>query len=212
MDGDAILGTCFRVGAVLKCDRQSMVKRLAKLKSLERIADSSKLKYTIMKTGRKDDASILELSDDCICLLFFCRKPSNAGYNSNLVIFLSLMLTLEEFYAVEFGDLYRYVIEAINNRWQNTIKDDPSVIESLKERIGVLNDSNCRLSHQLVRLSNINSSIMAELPVYKQFSKRIIDASRESEGHRKNELKSYILAETGMDPEELRRVELYLNQ
>ena len=182
MGEDTMLGNCFRVRAMLKCDRQSMIKGLARLKSLERIEDSSKLRYMVMKTDRNGDSSILELSDDCVCLLFYCRKPSGASYNSNLVMFLTLMPHLKEFYAIEFGDVYGYVIEALNYGWHNTIKDSASVIESLKERIEVLNDSNCKLSHQLVRLSNANGLIMSELSVYKQFSKRIIDASSESGG------------------------------
>lgn len=212
MDGkDNVLGICFRASAKPKCNRQTVEKGLAKIKSLERIADGSKLKYTVMKAGRKENASILELLDDCICFLFFCGKPGNASYSRNLVVFLSLMPSLEEFYAVEFGDLYGYVIEAINHSWHNTVKSEPSMIESLRERIMALNDSNCGLAHQLVKLSKANSSIMAELAAYKQFSKRIVDSARESGADRKNGIRGYILAETGMDPEEFGRVELYLN-
>ncbi len=209
---DTLLCTCFRARAELKCGRQAMEESLAKLKNLERIIDNSRLRYRVIKIGsKKEEESILELSEDCISLLFFCRKPSNAAYNSNLVMFISLMPFLKDFYAVEFGDLYSYVIEAMNHSWRSTIKDESRIIESLKGRIEMLNDSNCRLSHQLVRLSNSNIAMEAELDVYRQFSKKVVEGSKANGRYGHNGQECSILAEMGIDIQEIKLVECHLN-
>ncbi len=209
---DNVLGVCFRVGAKLKCDRQSLVKSSEGLKNLKRIDGKPILRYAVIKAREDDSMDILELSDDYICLFFTCRKQGSASYNSNLVLFLSFMPWLDEFYDIKFGDLYSYVIEAINHGWSNTVKSDPEMIKSLKKRIFALNDSNCKLSQQLVMLSNVKDSVIAELAIYRKFSKRVVEAARENGESGKNGAMSYLLAETGMDAEELRTVKIYLNQ
>lgn len=212
IDEKVVLGVCFRVGAKLKCDRQKVEKELTRLKILKRVSDSSKLKYEIVKIEGGNDQSILELSEDCICLIFFQRRQSTASYSSNLVTLLSLIPSLEVFYEIEFGDLYGYVIEALKYGWHNTVKSERLLIESLKERIFVLNDSNCRLSYQVVKLSKMNASIKSELSVYRQFSKKIVDAAGGGNGEGKTGIRDYILAETGIGREELERVGFYLNK
>jgi hypothetical protein len=212
MDNETLLCTCFRARAELKCGKRLIEENLAKLKNLEKIAGNSKLRYKIIKIdNRRDEESVLELSEEYVSLLFYCRKPSNAIYSSNLVIFLSLMPFLKDFYTIEFADLYSYVIEAISHGWQNTVKDESRIIESLKERIEALSDSNCRLSHQLTRLSNLKTFTEAELSVYKQFSKRVIESSREGGKCRNSGEGRSALTEMGIDAQEIKLVECHLN-
>ncbi len=207
MRDNEFIGTSFHLRAALKCSMSNVCKELNMHKSLKLIGDlKGKTRYQIIKAFEDTESSTLELSGHEIVLTFLSRRPDRTSYNRNFLILVSLITSLKEFYSIEFEDLYSYIIEAVRNNWQNTVKDHNLIIESLKERVGLLSDSNCKLSRQLITLSGRNMVMVADLSVYREFSKRVIEISKERAGSSKIS----ILSEIGIDKADVDNVEMRL--
>lgn len=182
---------------------------LNKVGHLRKLLDNRSLRYEVLEKDT-NKGSILELSDTYIDLKFFFKNQDAHTYKDKFIVFVSLIGILDGFYEVRLGDLYRYLIEALNQNWQNTIKDQNSIINGLKDRIKSLNESNCLVSYQLIKLSKENVNLLADLSLYKKFCNSAIDMAKEKGPS--SHTKDYApLTTLGIDLELIQKIEYELN-
>lgn len=175
---DAALTGSFYVQAELKTAIGEVASNLNKIGYLKRLFDSQLLKYEILEKD-SDKGSVLELSEGHIALRFFFKSQDARIYKQKFIVFLSLIGILDNFYDIKLSNLYKYLVEILNQNWQNSIKDQNEIINALKARIITLNESNCTISYQLIKLSKENKSLSMDLSIYKEFCKDVITFSKE---------------------------------
>jgi hypothetical protein len=207
---EIILSTSFHAGGALKSEMTVVKNQLRELPHLKILSDGNTLKYELLKTGVDKNNGLLELTDSSITLSFFFKKPESSSYKDNLVSFICILVYLKEFYDIRFSDLYSYIVEALNQNWHNVVKDQNKVFWSLKERINVLNKSNCTLSNQIVDLSRKNHLLSIDLALYKEFSRDILYKVEQMGGHSGGN--HGILATFGIDPDSINKVESSLKE
>lgn len=201
------LNTSFYLPAKAKCDIKLIIRKLTKLKLLKKLVPNSITRYEIIKQPKSRSKCVLELSNDHLSLIFFYEKSDQSIYNSNLITLLSLIPLLNEFYFIEFDNIYPYIIEAIGQSWRNTEKDQSTVIKALKDRAVGINDSNCKLSNQIIELSRANECLSADVSIYKEFCNDILNISKGIE-YGIEAKKDYIfLTQIGINIEKIQQVE-----
>lgn len=175
---EILISASFHADVILKSDIASLRRKLNELKILK-IISSNPLKYEVETPGTGLN-SILELSESHINLRFFFKKPDAATYRDNLVSFISLIAFLDGFYDIKLRNIYGYVTEALNQSWHNVVKDNEQVAEGLKEQIRALNESNCALSSQVVRLSQERYTLSKRLDVCREFASIVIERASQN--------------------------------
>ena len=169
-----VLGVAFYTRVTLKTNIDMIKQQINELKDVKLLDDNTILKYKISGINHDND-SLLELSDKHICLRFFPQSNDRLIYKDNFVVFISLISFLKEHYEIRFADIYGYIIGALSKEWEGLPKDQTQTIESLKERIKILDESNCNLSFALIASSEKNAQVLQEFSIYKEFGRSIIE-------------------------------------
>jgi hypothetical protein len=205
-NNDALLSATFYVKVLSKIEIQEIGKKLDELKHIKKIADSQTLRYEVIGEGGKIKSNIFEFSKDSISLQFFFKKQGPITYKNNFITFISMLAILKEFYEVRLADLYGYILEALNQNWQNVAHDQTQILESLKERIDVLDESNFSLSKQIIVLSQEKMQLSKNLSLYSGFSKCIIDKTKDSNSTQSESIYTTLI-HFGIDSELIKNVE-----
>lgn len=199
------LSTSFYANAQLKSNMIEVKQKLNEFKHARLLNDGPILKYEISKLDQNKQTFILELTDEHISLRFFFKKQDYAIYKDGLLTFISLIAFLGDLYEAKLDSIYEYIVEALGRDWQHTVKRQDQVVEGLKERIKVLNESNCRLSHQLIAMLYENKRLSADSSLYKEFSKSVVDSIKEESNISE---KDYVaLTRLGVDLSLIKKVE-----
>lgn len=201
--------TSFYLDAILKRDITELKDRLNEPKYIMRVQDDNLLRYAILD-GAGTHKGFIEFANDHICLRFFFEKQDPLQYKNNLLMLISLIVFLKDIYEVKLDNIYGYITEALVQNWENIIKDQSKSIEELKERVDILNESNCSLSYRLIALSRENKKASMDSALYKEFSKNILDKSKSISSGKiaKNHI---TLTPMSIDLEIIKRVEESLN-
>ncbi len=201
------MSSSFHVDAKLNCNISELREHIDKLGHPAIAINDDKLKYEISNGSREKTRTILELSNEYICLWFSFSKKDLSIYRDNFLKFISLLEFLKGIYTVNFDNIYCYVVEALSQNWHDVVKDQSQVIENLKERIRSLDESNCSISYQLIGLSKENRQILADLSIYKDFVGRITRRVKEDSSKSSNNALAYL----GIEPDLIKRLETELN-
>jgi hypothetical protein len=169
-----LMGTSFYVEAILKGEITDLKKQLDEISYLKKIGNTSVLKYEIVHLAGEYPNSTIEFSGKYINLEFFFSKQTPYQYKDNLLILISLIGFLNWSYDIKFGSIYRYIVEALGQNFENLIKEDDQKIHGLKERVKSLNESNCSLSNKIIILSDENRNFSKSLDLHRKFSHDIL--------------------------------------
>ncbi|MDE1871528.1 MAG: hypothetical protein KGI06_04810 [Candidatus Micrarchaeota archaeon] len=203
------LSTSFHAAAALRTNMSYVKDILTLVPNAKKMVDGPMLKYEIsMADGER---SLLELSDSHMSLRFSAKMQSSLKYKTNFLKFVSLMALLKGQYTVDISTIYDYIIEALEQNWQNSSHDQGQVIEGLKERINILDKSNFSLGLKLIEMSKEIKRISSEVSIYKEFSASVMSKTCEI----KNGKKTYdysTLMQFGVDSRLAKSVETMIRE
>ncbi|MGI0100599.1 MAG: hypothetical protein ACREBH_02680 [Candidatus Micrarchaeaceae archaeon] len=195
----------FYAEAALKSDMAALRKILDSIGYLKKLEDAQSLRYEV-HDGENDGCSrILEFSGDHISLQFYFEVQNQETYRKNMLTFLSAIALVDGVYDIRLGSIYHYFIEAIDQEWHNAAKTSGSAIDGLKDRINVLGDSNCMLSHHIIRLSQRNMEVSASLSIYKEFSLSVIEKAKVIREGKPDDYPA--LRQLGIGQDDIKRIE-----
>lgn len=182
---------------------------MSKIKQAKILQDTPILKYEICERANNHGNCLLELSENHIILRFFWQANSDPEYRRNFIGFISLIGILSEHYEVELADMYDYIIEALDRNFVDILKSQSNIIDNLKERIKILDASNCTISNELVCLSSMNIHTTKSMELLREFGRSVIKQSEFKE--KVQRLNNHaILTSLGVDSELIVKVERML--
>lgn len=175
MKTDMVLSSSFHVNATLKGDIDAVKTMLSGWEHLKILGNGMPLRYEIQKKGNKQHNSVVELSGSRISLRFFFGRQSDDDCRENLLTLMSIIAHLKGLYEVKLEDIYEYVVDSLGRVHKHPEKDDSALVNGLKERIRILNESNCSLAYQLISSSKENVALSRSLSLHKKFSHAVMD-------------------------------------
>ena len=139
-----------------------------------KISESNEFPISCKLSDSSGVKRLLELSEGSISLRFPASGRGTEEYNKSLILIFSLFSILNEEYAVHLNDIYPYVIEALQNGLDPIFEPNRRSLIRLKARVSALNDSNCALATEIIRLSAEIAKLNGTIRIYRDFSQKII--------------------------------------
>lgn len=202
---EILLETSFCVDAEIKSDIPSIKARISKMSGTKILYEGLTLKFGILGMNKRENEKLLELSDKYICLRFFNEKNSKVIYKENLSLLITLLAFLDEYYEVQLGSIYKYILEGIGGEIGRITKNQEGIIERLDGRIDSLNESNCMLANEVIESSKAKRLAYEELQFYKSFCRDLIMHMISKEKEHPN-MTDNVLVSLGIDKTAVERV------
>ena len=162
---------CIAVKATLKGTAKSIKTTLARC---GKISESNEFPISCKLSDPSGVKRLLELSEGSISLKFPTSGKGTEEYNKSLILIFSLFSILNGEYEVHLNDVYPYVIEALQNGLDPIFEPNRKSLMRLKARVSALNDSNCALAAEIIRLSAEFTKLKGTIKIYRDFSQKII--------------------------------------
>lgn len=148
------------------------------------VSYGTKLLYTIME--KKDLQSIvpiqkseIEFSAGKVLYRFYFDRPDKYTYSRNLLMFISILASIDKFYILSLDTIYPYIAKALYEASSKLLRQDNTEYESerkhYKEVIENTAGINLFLSKEIQHLKNNLKGVERKLELCKKFCINIIE-------------------------------------
>ncbi len=166
---------CIAVKATLRGTTESIKTTLA---HCGKISEGNEFPIVCKLSDTSGVKRLLELSEEFISLKFPTSGKGIEEYNKSLILIFSLFSILKGEYTVNLNDVYPYVIEALQNGLDPIFEPNRRSLIRIKARVSALNDSNCVLAAEIIKLSAELAKLKGIMRIYRDFAQKIINDSK----------------------------------